>query len=99
MRQANILDPGFIYVPSDRTNVTLTWRRFGFEVSNNGGRTDVALTWRRFGFNVGKAGNSRSVSHRTATESSSVEFGTYHETQPGERSDTSPNSLGKPACC
>ena len=64
MRQANILDPGFVYVPSDRTNVTLTWRRFGFEVSN-AGRTDVALTWRRFGFNASKSGNSCSASHRT----------------------------------
>ena len=53
MRQTNILDPDFRYVPSERTNVAITWRRFGFKV-NNAGRTDVASPRRRFGFEAGK---------------------------------------------
>ncbi len=79
MRQISILDPRFRYVPSIRT--------------------DVATTWRRFGFRVGNAGQPRSVSDFSETECSPVALETRHDAQPGERSNTSPYSLGKSARC
>jgi len=38
MRPTSILDPRFRYVPSNCTDVTVTWRRFGFNPQRNAER-------------------------------------------------------------
>ena len=38
MRPTSILDPRFRYVPSSCTDVTVTWRRFGFNPRRNAAR-------------------------------------------------------------